>query len=92
MSAQIIRFPVAKKRGAKVKRGPCAEVFRFSGAVQRAQHPTSTRYTTDQIFNDFLQRRGISRAVTKPAPKDGLDERFNAFLVKRGIVSEPESV
>jgi len=39
-----------------------------------------------------LQRRGISRAATKPAPKDGLDERFNAFLVKRGIVSEPESV
>jgi len=92
MSAQIIRFPVAKKRGAKVKRGKCAEMIRFPAAIQGTRGSTSTRYTTDHIFNDFLQRRGISRAATKPAPKDGLDERFNAFLVKRGIVSEPESV
>jgi len=82
MSAQIIPFPKAKKRGAKVRRGPCAEVTQLV-TTRDKQHLITT------LCDDLLHR--LERDTPQPAPVYDLDERFNAFLVRTGIISAPES-
>ena len=63
MSAQIISFPKAKKRGPKVKRGPCAKVRMLHAATQGTRDSTSAQQSIDKMFNDFLVKRGIVRDI-----------------------------
>ena len=63
MSAQIIPFLKAKKRGPKVKRGPCAEVRMLPAATQGTRDLTSAQQSIDRMFNDFLVKRGIVRDI-----------------------------
>jgi len=51
MNAQIIAFPKAKKRGAKVRRGPCAQISRLPG-VCPIHWSTFDEYIYDHLIHD----------------------------------------